>query len=1113
MTQDRNTYADLWEQLDGKYAERVRVTDAVLVGDEEIVRRWGQIGEGYLSRSITALSLFTDAKNARPQAWVRDPVCGRETYSGVYRVVTVDVDVQKPGLKGIIQTLRKGWAQTAEWSEARLVESEKGPANNVSDAAVAASDNPTRFLKVKFPNCDPEKVEQIASGLAGSSTYTNPVVRGEQYDGTWNTVWAATKLEDDGSGTVTLYLALSQYNIKSYDNWGTEREQDIFYVYDCPKNEAQTIVDAWKAQYPIGASATTNYSRSNGLVDLVLRRKTDTEFEADFGTTSLDCRYIETQVAIFGAHDDEAYPIPLVNNDAGISYSRTARSNGDGSFDIILTKREVRYRNIENLVVEQSGASTTTQRQQLGLTDEEFASMESEDGKIKTQRVEVRDDCSRDVTTNAEEGKEQVSVEITKTNAYTEIRTEKTVQTVKIPPPVQEVGKIKRVRNADSKYPGRFDTMESEREIHPLDEVVEYDVSDDAAHHATATEDIGTPNSGGNVVTLEASNGESVQASVRYDKETDTLDVTRVVTKSKPQTHVTRSSSAGSDEVLTEKTYQDNPLPSPTQEDGTLKQNKSVMSRYPGKYDTAESVRTVKKLEAVARGGGPLVTEETTVTANADTDAAGVGAGADGEIVDASARKNDAGRYDVTVSKKTAVEKTAISASGGGLVSESVVITRNGSMPAPGTGGAGVVTDVSASINEFGKIDSRASVRTAKPASAASTAGGPLVRVDEEVLRNSAAPVSPGPGGIGTITDVSNSVNEFGLHDVRKTTQTAVESTLITSVHGGPMVRVETQERKNSTEQSPGQGAAGTINDLSQGVNQFGKVDWQKTKRTAVQFSTPQLRSGGDAFSTEESRADYNLASATGIAPIPGKVVNASVRGNEFGLADARVSIKSPVRDVAGPHVIHDDGIKRVTRTVHRNVDTVPTVGHDDNGHNISPTKNEFGKYDVVEEQTTMREFQIDIEEPAQGNQAPRFTRTHYGIDRASVLQAKVAAFMTYVTSRSTNHQYRVSSNVTRDGDGFYVLTLDATPKDSSGGGGSATQWEQGLEVDWPEAIKYEDCNTTKAFTMYTSSRASAQAFINRNDGVLVDGGVGGKTGCYHIGRGRYCIIKNIKVK
>ena len=153
MTQDRNTYADLWEQLDGKYAERVRVTDAVLVGDEEIVRRWGQIGEGYLSRSITALSLFTDAKNARPQAWVRDPVCGRETYSGVYRVVTVDVDVQKPGLKGIIQTLRKGWAQTAEWSEARLVESEKGPANNVSDAAVAASDNPTRFLKVKFPNC------------------------------------------------------------------------------------------------------------------------------------------------------------------------------------------------------------------------------------------------------------------------------------------------------------------------------------------------------------------------------------------------------------------------------------------------------------------------------------------------------------------------------------------------------------------------------------------------------------------------------------------------------------------------------------------------------------------------------------------------------------------------------------------------------------------------------------------------------------------------------------------------------------------------------------------------------------------------------------------------
>lgn len=463
MTPDRNSYADIWEMLDGKYAERVRVTDAALVGDEEIVRRWPEISPGYLSRCMTALKLFTDSKNSKAQSWVENPVCGRETFPGIYRVVTVDVDVQKPGLKGIIQTLRRGWAQTPVWSEARLLEEEAGPANDVADAgAVPASDNPTRFLKIKFPNCDPGKVEAIASSLGGVSTYSNVVIRGESYSGTWNTVWVATKLEDDGSGTVVLYLALGQYNIKSYDNWGTEREQDIFYVYDCPKNEAQTIINAWKAKYPVGSSATTNYSRSNGLVDLVLRRKTETDFEADFGTTGLDCRYTETQTAIFGTRDEEAYPIPSVTNDAGISYSRTARSNGDGSFDIILTKREVRYRDITGLVIEQSGDRSTSQRQQLGLTDETPEPMTETAGSIKRQRVEVRDDCSRDVVTNTETGKPQTNLSKTVNAHTTETVTEKTVlETSELTalPTTFTAGTIKTVERKQSRYPDRYDEI------------------------------------------------------------------------------------------------------------------------------------------------------------------------------------------------------------------------------------------------------------------------------------------------------------------------------------------------------------------------------------------------------------------------------------------------------------------------------------------------------------------------------------------------------------------------------------------------------------------------------------------------------------------------------
>ena len=43
----------------------------------------------------------------------------------------------------------------------------------------------------------------------------------------------------------------------------------------------------------------------------MLRRRTETLIEADFGTTGLDCRYTETQTAIFGTPDTWAAPLVL----------------------------------------------------------------------------------------------------------------------------------------------------------------------------------------------------------------------------------------------------------------------------------------------------------------------------------------------------------------------------------------------------------------------------------------------------------------------------------------------------------------------------------------------------------------------------------------------------------------------------------------------------------------------------------------------------------------------------------------------------------------------------------------------------------------------------------
>lgn len=965
MTPDRNTYADIWRMLDGEYAERVRVTDAALVGDEEIVRRWPEISPGYLSRCMTALKLFTDSKNSKAQSWVENPVCGRETFPGIYRVVTVDVDVQKSGLKGIIQTLRKGWAQTPVWSEARLLEEEAGPANDVADSgAVPASDNPTRFLKIKFPNCDPGKVEAIASSLGGVSTYSNVVIRGESYSGTWNTVWVATKLEDDGSGTVVLYLALGQYNIKSYDNWGTEREADIFYVYDCPKNEAQTIIDAWKAKYPVGSSATTNYSRSNGLVDLVLRRKTETDFEADFGTTGLDCRYTETQTAIFGTRDEDAYSIPEVNHDAGISYTRTARSNGDGSFDIILTKREVRYRNITELVVEQTGESETVQRQQLGLTDETPEPMTEEPGAIKTQRVEVRDDCSRDVTTNTETGKEQITTEKTVARSYEEETTETTYQDAELPLPEQETGKVKTVRNTPSKYVGRWNVLERIRRILHIPSAVKYDSRDDAAAHEQVEESLGVPNAGGVSVVLSAAAGTALRANVRYDKESDTLDVSKATIEAKEQVTTEITEARSYRETVTQKTAQAQPLADPSEETGFIKTVRNEASDFTGLYDTTERVREIKQIDEAVEydsADDAAIHVRTVERLGQPNDGVAVelAAGA-GESLSASVRYDkETDTLDVVEQTVTAkeLEETAKTEAAGFSQTTTAKTAAAAPVPDPAAVPGHVKTAKNSKSKYEGLWDTEETDREVKPLDATAVGGSPLWDEVAEVNDNANNDLSgQAAGGVGVIIGAASKKNDAGRFDNRKTTRTAKAYGPKSDAHGSALVDETTEYYRNQDEfPNPGAPAVGSTVDVSGSINDFGKIDYQKTTRVDKPFDTGLVSTGGDSLKTEQTQIKLNQDSVT-VSPIEGKVVSAGISVGESGLINARITQITPIPADSG-WISYQDRYGLSYFRSFKNQASVPTDGFTKKTSNsLSAIKNEFGLWDGTASRLAVRD-------------------------------------------------------------------------------------------------------------------------------------------------------------
>ena len=1044
MIPDKNTYADVWDQLDAKYAERVRVTDAALVGDEEIVRRWPEIGNGYLSRCMTALSLFTDASNNKPQSWVLNPVCGREVFPGVYRVVTVDVDVQKSGLKGIIQTLRKGWATSLVWGEARLEESERGPANNVSLAGtVPASDNPTRMLKVRFPNCDPGKVEAIAAAAGGTATYSSPVIRGETYSGTWNTVWSAAKIEEDGSGTVTLFLALVQYNLKSYDNFGTEREQDIFYVYDCPKNEAQTILDAWKAKYPVGSSATANYSRSNGLVDLVLRRRTDKTITADFGITGLDCRYTETQTAIFGTSDDEAYPIPPITDGAGISYSRTVRSNGDGTFDVILTKKEVKYRNATELTIEQSAASATVQRQQLGLTDEELADMTEEDGVVKTQRVEIRDDCSMDVTTNVETGKEMVTEQITVAKSYTETREEKTYQAEELPDPEQESGHVRTIRNADSKYPGKFDTTSVDREIHAIEAAVEYDVADDAQEHASAVEDIGIANSESAAVTLSAGAGEALQATVQYDKESDTLDVKKLTIDAKPTFGETASDGNLETSEGTIERNADATAIAPSAASGQVVEFSQEPTRFPDKYNVRTEVKTGVPHTNTVTSENNLETVEQTRKQSVPNET--VSSPASGEIVESSkqaSRYKD--RFDIDITKRTGKPTTDVTESENNLETSKTIRKRTVDTEDAPVAGDGEMVEFSREASRYkDKFDVAIQKKTGVPHEVAWEITNNLETVKEDrkiTAGDETAPI-PGPGEVVYFRKEPSRYK--GKFDIAATTCVGIEKTLEWTIGNEKETAVVTD-------------------------------------KTTVADESPPVVADGQAIDFQKSPSRYK---------------------DKF---DIRKVVKTGQPVTIGPFIEDYDGSNRNTkRTIKLNVPVaqIPVASQKGQKVRVSPTQYK-GLVDVEETKVAAKAWYLDFDEPTVTGVHPRFNRKIFWIKDHSDIQAYVNAFLAKVAAQS-DEQYRISANVGRDENGYYNVDLTAIPKES---GGSGSEWDTGKAFDIPLCEPRSNYTYASAKVTLTSNAIKVRSLLSgaRAGGNLIEHGAGETTGVYYMGRGRY---------
>lgn len=351
--------ADLLMALATKDCTRISRTDVPNIDESELVRTFPNVPRGKEDEALAMLDQITDPKNgSNARRYVVDPEADRIVHKGVYHLVANKIDRNERGFPGVIQTLRKGWMETIDWAAARLAQSNAARSNTKAAGTVegTTSDSTEHFLVVQFPYVNPEKTRPLVAQLLGVASYTNPTVGTASYTGTFHTISVGTKKEQDGTDTIMLTLAMPQFTLAAYRDVGGYSEADVYYLWGVPKDQAQTVLDAWKVAYPNGSSASASYRDGANLVDLTLTKMAALGATASFDWVNNNCStktrfhygtgLTEAQVTTFLALHD-AMPFEGTTptyGSSGMSRRVNQQVRGDsGLYDVVIEEILVEY--------------------------------------------------------------------------------------------------------------------------------------------------------------------------------------------------------------------------------------------------------------------------------------------------------------------------------------------------------------------------------------------------------------------------------------------------------------------------------------------------------------------------------------------------------------------------------------------------------------------------------------------------------------------------------------------------------------------------------------------------------------------------------------------------
>ena len=379
---------------------RAKVLTDTLAGqtnDEQVVLRFDNIPNNQLEAA--ADWLYSNRIS------ISDFKSEYKTYGGTWR--SVEIVATKESEKGghIEQTFAHGYLETLltgsdlDWTEARSLTRKSlvaGPTDNSYTSPATGDDTTEEYLTAIWPNCSPYKAEAMLAEINAfaASSYA-PVLRGETYSTGWHRIFSGYELAEDGSATITMYLAHPEFSIDTYEGWLTEKQASITYHYNVPKELAQTIVDNYKAK---GIRASSTYN--DGLCNLIVVAKSLAGSTLDVGTTAYSCDSQSYERLYLSIEYPSLYTVP--DPEAGMTYGRRVSSNGDGTYDVKLESTYRQERSYPDRESEVSALSDTSVYRQFGVTGTGAIPDISTptQGRTYRQNITIRPDCSKDIETN-----------------------------------------------------------------------------------------------------------------------------------------------------------------------------------------------------------------------------------------------------------------------------------------------------------------------------------------------------------------------------------------------------------------------------------------------------------------------------------------------------------------------------------------------------------------------------------------------------------------------------------------------------------------------------------------------------------------------------------------